>query len=49
MLAARLGAWLRHTGERWAKAAFAEKLAVLLALGAVLYLSLIHISEPTRH
>ena len=37
MLAARLGAWLRHTGERWAKAAFAEKLAVLLALGAVLY------------
>ena len=33
MLAARLGAWLRHTGERWAKAAFAEKLAVLLALG----------------
>ena len=28
---------LRHTGERWAKAAFAEKLAVLLALGAVLY------------
>ena len=37
MLAARLGAWLRHTGERWAKAALAEKLAVLLALGAVLY------------
>lgn len=37
MPAARLGAWLRHTGERWAKAAFAEKLAVLLALGAVLY------------
>ena len=37
MLAARLGAWLRHTGERWAKAAFAEKLAVLLALGAILY------------
>ena len=37
MLAARLGAWLRHTWERWAKAAFAEKLAVLLALGAVLY------------
>ena len=37
MLAARLGAWLRHTRERWAKAAFAEKLAVLLALGAVLY------------
>ena len=37
MLAARLGAWLRHTGERWAKAAFAEKLAVLLVLGSVLY------------
>ena len=37
MLAARLGAWLRHTGERWAKAAFAEKLAALLALGAVVY------------
>ena len=37
MLAARLGAWLRHTGERWAKAAFSEKLAVLLAIGAVIY------------
>ena len=32
MLAARLGAWLRHTGERWAKAAFAEKLAVLYTI-----------------
>ena len=32
MLAARLGAWLRKTGERWAKAAFSEKLAVALAL-----------------
>ena len=31
MLAARLGAWLRKTGERWAKAAFSEKLAVALA------------------
>ncbi len=33
MLAARLGAWLRKTGERWAKAVFAEKLAVLLGAG----------------
>ena len=37
MLAARLGAWLRKTGERWAKAAFSEKLAVALALAAVIY------------
>lgn len=37
MLAARLGAWLRHTGERWGKASFAEKLAALLAVIAVLY------------
>lgn len=37
MLAARLGAWLRHTGERWAKTTFAEKLAALLALAAVIY------------
>ena len=37
MLAARLGAWLRKTGERWAKAAFSEKLTVALALAAVIY------------
>ena len=37
MLAARLGAWLRHTGERWGKASFTEKLAVLLAAAAVIY------------
>ena len=37
MLAARLGAWLRHTGERWGKASFPEKLAVLLAAAAVIY------------
>lgn len=37
MLAARLGAWVRHTGERWAKATLAEKLALLLAAGAVVY------------
>ena len=37
MLAARLGAWLRKTGKRWAKAAFSEKLAVALALAAVIY------------
>ena len=37
MLAARLGAWVRHTGERWAKATPAEKLALLLAAGAVIY------------
>ena len=36
MLAARLGAWLRHTGERWGKASFPEKLAVLLAAAAVI-------------
>ena len=29
MLAARLGAWLRKTGERWAKAAFSEKLSLI--------------------
>ena len=37
MLAARLGAWLRNTGEKWAKTSFAEKLALLLALLAVIY------------
>lgn len=37
MLAARLGAGLRHTGERWAKASFAEKLAALLAAAAIIY------------
>lgn len=37
MLAARIGAWLRNTGEKWAKASFAEKLALLLALIAVIY------------
>lgn len=37
MLAARLGAWVRHTGERWVKATLAEKLALLLAAGAVIY------------
>ena len=37
MLAARLGAWMRHTGERWVKATLAEKLALLLAAGAVIY------------
>ena len=30
MLAARLGAWLRNTGEKWARTSFAEKLALLL-------------------
>ena len=37
MLAARLGAWLRNTGEKWARTSFAEKLALLLALLAVIY------------
>ena len=37
MLAARLGAWLRNTGEKWARTSFAEKLALLLALLAVVY------------
>ena len=37
MLAARLGAWLRNTGEKWAMTSFAEKLALLLALLAVIY------------
>lgn len=37
MPAERLGAWLRHTGERWGKATFAEKLAALLAAAAILY------------
>lgn len=36
-MAARIGAWLRNTGEKWAKASFAEKLALLLALVAVVY------------
>ena len=48
MPAARLGAWLRHTGERWAKAAFAEKLAVLLALGAVLYTIVTGVAERSE-
>lgn len=37
MLAARLGAWLRNTGEKWARTSFAEKLVLLLALLAVIY------------
>ena len=37
MLAARLGAWLRNTGEKWVRTSFAEKLALLLALLAVIY------------
>lgn len=37
MLAARLGAWLRNTGEKWVSTSFAEKLALLLALLAVIY------------
>lgn len=37
MPAARLGALVRNTGEKWVKASFSEKLAALLALVAIIY------------